>query len=156
MAYSIDYIYNLLSYLEKWVRGKVSDIIFELDVAWMQIDDIYDLISNLSKKFTVFKSEVQDIIRVEISKIEFPEIDIDFTEIYEYIFNKVGDIKDDIGLLDNSFDALIDSTGNAISKAYNRIDTLDDRIDNLKENIKEDIQDMFIEIIENVMEQEKK
>lgn len=156
MAVSLDYFYRLYQDFKEWISEKVSDIIFELDVAWMQIDDLYDLLANLNKKFNTFKTDIRFTIADEISKIEFPELDIDLTDVYEYIFDKVGDLRGQFSNLDSKFDRLVENYAKAINGVSNRVNDLENRITGLKRELREEVQDKFIEIIENVMEQEKK
>jgi len=124
------------------LRGKVRNIFTELDYLWGEIYELYD---NVLEEM---RDQIFDVRVWVAEKVEQP--------IYEYIFDKVGDIREELSDLGVFLRQEMEDIADLIPTWDDIEYLIESYYDWFEEKILKKVESIFIDIIERVLEQEVK
>jgi len=156
MAISLDWIQRQIDDLYERIRNiprnisslindlkaKVRNIFTELDYLWGEIYDLYDDVRE------DIRDQIFDMRIWVTEKVEQP--------IYEYIFDKVGDIREELSDLGVFLRQEMEDIADLIPTWDDIEYLIESYYDWFEEKILKKVESIFIDIIERVLEQEVK
>ncbi|MFA7171661.1 MAG: hypothetical protein WC180_06740 [Candidatus Paceibacterota bacterium] len=154
MAISLDWIQRQVDDLYDRVRNIPSNLSTKLNTIFSELDVFDYQINDLIKDFKDFKIDIGRSIDDRLTSI-YTYIEDKYIEpVYIYIFDKIGDIKDDINDIKTGLHNRIDNIVELVDSVGEYIDAVNIKIDDLKNNLGDYIVDQFDDILEKILDKE--